>query len=70
MNGKAHDFSSQCLASGNADLRDKIRAGERCSIVALKPARKQTAPRFLTTIDNAIVDVGRKVRFEAVLESK
>lgn len=70
MNGKLSDYSSQSFSFGNLDLQNKIQAGKQCSITALKPARKQTAPRFLSTIDGAIVDVGRNVHFEAIVESK
>lgn len=62
--------SSQSFSFGNLDVQNKIKASKECTVASLKPARKQTAPRFISTIDGAIVDEGANVKFEAVVESE
>lgn len=59
MNGTHSDFSSQ-----------QTQYSKQNGVTSLKPARKQTAPRFISTVKGAIVDPGRDVRFEAAVESK
>lgn len=70
LNGKHSDFSSQSFSSGNYDAQKYINLNKQNNITSLKPARKQTAPRFLSTLNGTIVDPGKHVKFEAVIESK